>query len=327
MEVLNMPEGKTSLISDLTGLSKPLTKLIETVGNGINVATQPWQIKRNAKADAEAIDTIKESLSTLPGDVTYNGPNFSITVSGGSIEESAISRMVNTEIERQINLNNIVQKTAKLLSLKETVSSTPVNHDWWTRYQNIAQDISDDAMRDLWAQILAGEIETPNSYSYRALDFLKNISFDEAQLIQNILKYTFESGDGIYIFGGKGYLKTVNIPFAQGLILEELNLGIDELILTIAKNATLHYRISNSNNLLKITNNTDSAVKIPILKLTALGREIHKLTPPHYEYDNIIQHIRYLNHPTLEYTIIEDVSFINETRFSWLPTSEIPISL
>ena len=67
-----------------------------------------------------------------------------------------------------------------------------MDKDWFTRYFNIVQDISNEDIQDLWAKLLAGEIKQPGSFSYRTLETLKNMTTDEAELftkIRDILKH------------------------------------------------------------------------------------------------------------------------------------------
>ena len=50
-------------MGDFSGLSKPLTKLIETISIGIGKLYEPMHIKRMAKAKAFEIQTICDSIS------------------------------------------------------------------------------------------------------------------------------------------------------------------------------------------------------------------------------------------------------------------------
>ncbi|PZO24321.1 MAG: hypothetical protein DCE86_16775, partial [Flavobacteriaceae bacterium] len=54
-------------------------------------------------------------------------------------------------------------------------------------------------MQKIWSKILAGEFKSPNSFSLKTLDFLKNLSKDEATLFIQSAKCVF-SYDGIGSF-------------------------------------------------------------------------------------------------------------------------------
>lgn len=313
-----MSDTNTSLISDLAGLSKPMTKLIETVSSGMNIVTTPWQTKRNAQADAEAIKVLNESMRDVDGDITYTNANFSITVKKGSIEDAAIARVVQEEVERQVNLSTIVEKTALLLKEKTDVSPEPVEKDWLTRFKNIAQDISDEEMQFLWARILDQEIEKPHTFSYRTLDFLKNIQANEAKIIENVMKFSLQGSSEVLIFGDKNYLKTENVCFVDALLLEELGLAYGDLALTLTPNLEDYYRISHSNNYIRITNLSDNKQKIPVMKLTSLGKEVFHLISSYYSRSGIENLVKFLNlGEKVKFELIEDVEILDSGQIRW----------
>jgi uncharacterized repeat protein (TIGR03899 family) len=92
--------------------------------------------------------------------------------------ERAKERLVNQEMNRQINLEEIAEKSIKYLD--QNISEQPVDEDWRTRFFNKAQDVSDTEMQEIWAKILAGEVSHPKSVGLRTLDVISNISKDEA---------------------------------------------------------------------------------------------------------------------------------------------------
>ena len=313
-----MSDTNTSLISDLAGLSKPMTKLIETVSSGMNIVTTPWQTKRNAQADAEAIRVLNESMREVDGDITYTNANFSITVKKGSIEDTAIARVVQEEVERQVNLSRVVEKAALLLKEKTDVSPEPVEKDWLTRFKNIAQDISDEEMQFLWARILDQEIEKPHSFSYRTLDFLKNVQGNEAKIIENVMKFSLQGSSEVLIFGDKEYLKTENVCFVDALLLEELGLAYGDLALTMKPNLEDYYRISHSNNFIRITNLSDNEQMIPVMKLTSLGKEVFHLISSYYSKSSIENLVKFLDlGEKVKFELIEDVKILDNGQIQW----------
>lgn len=80
------------------------------------------------------------------------------------------------------NLQQIVNQAKTQFTEGEQVSPEPVNKDWQNRFFSIAEDISDEEMQKLWANILAGEVKRPKSFSLRTLDVLRNLSKEEAEL-------------------------------------------------------------------------------------------------------------------------------------------------
>ena len=131
---------------------KPLEKLMDVVSNAIGTLYKPRQIVREATAEAKA-----ESIKAIEQAKTQAMLN-------GDIEkvqylETINERLVAKEIKRQKNIENVVTVAGNILQTEKTVSEEPVNEDWATRFFDIAQDVSDNEMQNLWGQILAGEIK------------------------------------------------------------------------------------------------------------------------------------------------------------------------
>lgn len=53
-----MSDMKVIEVSDILGLSQPLTKLVETIARGVGIVYEPTHKKRMAKATAEEIQII-----------------------------------------------------------------------------------------------------------------------------------------------------------------------------------------------------------------------------------------------------------------------------
>ena len=60
----------------------------------------------------------------------------------------------------------------------------PVDHDWTARFFSDVQDVSSEDMQQLWARILAGEVERPGSTSIKTLGILKNLDKATASLFR-----------------------------------------------------------------------------------------------------------------------------------------------
>ena len=75
-----------------------------------------------------------------------------------------------------------------MLGDKEVVQHEP-DHDWAARFFSSVQDVSSEDMRRIWAQILAGEVETPGATSVRTLATLRNLAPSEARAFSRITRY------------------------------------------------------------------------------------------------------------------------------------------
>ena len=147
---------------DLSGLSGPAEKLIESVSSAIGVVYEPTRIRRKAKAEADAL---------------------AIRVKGKAkateIEVRAAKRLEEKELRRQKNIEAITQQA--LEALPETVSEDPIDQDWIHQFYDHCEDIGNEQMQSLWAKLLAGEVAKPGSFSLRTMALVTTLSQADAE--------------------------------------------------------------------------------------------------------------------------------------------------
>ena len=169
-----MPEG-TSLIN-LGGLSKPATVLIEKISDAIGGYFKPYQIKRAAKAEGEA-EIIKAQAQ------------IEIT----DLQRRALVRFVAEEARKQDNIETITQKA--LPQLEESSKPQDVEDDWITNFFDKCRIVSDEEMQSLWAKVLAGEANSPGTYSKRTVSLLGSLDKSDAHLFMSLCGFGWFFGD------------------------------------------------------------------------------------------------------------------------------------
>ena len=178
-------------------LVSPINKLIDCVKDACGKIYEPVHVKRMAKAEAFAINTIQGAIGSNPALAQkYNGGIIQIDNKelNGLAMRSA-ERSLYQEMLKQQNLECVVAKTYGLLDGEPDVPDEPVGQDWMSRFINSVETISDEDMQLLWAKVLAGEVKKPKSYSLRTLENLKNLSKEEALLFQDLSKYIIKKDD------------------------------------------------------------------------------------------------------------------------------------
>ncbi len=190
-----MSEG-SSLIN-FGDLSKPANMLIEKIAEGTGGLFKPWQIKRVAKAEAEAL--IYKTKAQVESD---------------DLQQRALERFANEEIRKQLNMESIVQKA--LPDIQKDAKPETMDNDWIANFFDKCRLISDEEMQSFWAKILAGETNKHGSYSKRAVNFLQTIEKKDAELFSILCSYTilvndmfhpliFHENDAIYKVNGIHY--------------------------------------------------------------------------------------------------------------------------
>jgi len=96
------------------------------------------------------------------------------------IEDRTTKRVRLNLLRKQQNIENIMQKTLSYCGKSEIGQKT--DHDWFSRYIALSEDVSNPTMQDLWAKILAGELIKPGSFSFKALQVFRDMSIYDAKL-------------------------------------------------------------------------------------------------------------------------------------------------
>ena len=161
-------------IVNVGDLSKPATVLIEKISDAVGGYFRPYQIKRVAKAEAEA-DKIK-ALAKIEID---------------EIQERALRRFVAEEARNQINIETIGSDALPLL--EENATPENVEDDWITNFFDKCRLVSDNEMQHLWSRVLAGEANSPGKFSKRTVNALSSIDIQDAQFFTNLCRFCWIS--------------------------------------------------------------------------------------------------------------------------------------
>lgn len=132
-------------------------------------------------ADAEAYAAIKQAETETQ-----------VAILNLKREAEIANYLLAKETRRLNNIKAVVSKAQNNFLKGEQVTGNPVSKDWINRFRNIVEDISDETLHEIWGHILAGEVKSPNSYSLRTLELLRNITKDEASLFTKAVSFYVE---------------------------------------------------------------------------------------------------------------------------------------
>ncbi len=156
------------------------------------------------------------------------------------VYERALLRERRRQEQRQNNLEQVLKLAHS--SCSDETAGDP-EQDWLYRFFEMAQDIHNNSMQKLWAQVLKREVTNPGSTSMKALKILKDMSPKEAQTLQRAASLACSFGgdnsrklliglkahNGIFSFGKRDTTSNLNmgsfqLPYSSLLILVELGL-------------------------------------------------------------------------------------------------------
>lgn len=256
-----MPEGTSITGLDLGKLAKPADTLIKKVSDAVGGICAPWQMKRVAKAEAEA--------ALIRADT-----ELQIT----ELKRRALHRFVEEEGRRQENIENITARA--LPHLSDDTDASKVDDDWVTNFFDKSRIVSDAEMQELWSRVLAGEANRPGSYSKRTVNFLAGLDKRDAALFQSLCRFgwivgtftplVFDGGESaVYRAAGLDFNALTHLN-SIGLI--QFNTVTGFVRTGLPRDFTVHY----CGRPLRLTleQEMDNRLEIGKVLLTQIGREL-----------------------------------------------------
>ncbi|MFC2078633.1 DUF2806 domain-containing protein [Candidatus Bipolaricaulota bacterium] len=245
---------------NLGNLSKPAEVLIEKVSSAIGGIFEPWQIKRVAKAEAEA--SLTEAKAEI--EITH-------------LHRRAMHRFIEEEASRQENMEEITKKA--LPQLAEESDPSRMEDDWVTNFFDKSRIVSDDDMQNLWARVLAGEANSPGTYSKRTVNFLGDLDKRDAELflalcgfgwsVGSFTPLIFDAHAPIYNDEGVNFSTLTHLD-SIGLIQFNPLSGFSRIALP--KTVTVSYQ--GQPLMLTLRNDEDNKLDTGKVLLTHVGREL-----------------------------------------------------
>lgn len=260
-------------LDDLAGLKEPLTKLVKVIAAGMGNLYRPLGIVREADAKAQAIRTIAAAQADAEREFDKLATERQLAALDviPAIQKRAQMRAEAEAIAQQANLERIAASSTKYI--EDEVSDEEVDPDWRTLFFKHARDISDETMREVWAQVLAGEVAKPGTYSLRTLELLRLMSRPDAETFARLCALVFEPGYVVYMSLDKFGLTFDDILRLQaaGLLQESFSLaktfghGVG-----VGKSLLVTHEIGFSAEFAR-------PIEVKALMLTRAGNELRKL--------------------------------------------------
>lgn len=281
-----------------------ILKLWETLAEkGVGGLLKPWQIMREgtaqvdlrryellamAAAEKEAaeirsgIREIKESKFLLSLTKPAAQQETGICDSPQSNVVFAARSLIADAMKKEVNVAKAIAHAE--VELKDDASAPPdkrIDEDWIYRWRDCAGQISADELQALWGKILAGELKAPGSYSFRVLDFIKNLTKDEAVLIAKISCLII---NGFVAREPKEALEAEGVTFSMLLELQELgvisgveSIGIQNSFTSQVSDRYTRLLFSHGRGLLVEHEDKDRVLSIGAYVVTSLGRQLLQL--------------------------------------------------
>jgi hypothetical protein len=197
----------------------------------------------------------------------------------------AQARYWGDEARRQQNLESIISQTPTYLaalpapdaSIPSANSENELSEDWRAKFTSYAQDVSDAEMQQVWARVLAGEIASPGSFSYRTLRTVSELEPDIAEAFQSLQSRVF-AGDSVYAplgeFSKGDNFKIMSLLLESGLTRDRVNQSQK----TLKPDEAGRYFLWGAKKAVFVrAPSGPREIVVPIIQLSRVGRELWKL--------------------------------------------------
>lgn len=202
--------------------------------------------------------------------------------------ETSLNRAYSVfEQKAKENLREIICETSRIIHEGKLNISAYTKIDWINVYFENAKNSSDTYMQNVWAKVLARELATPGSFSFKTLDVLRNMCADDFALFERLLNLQIDG----YVLGG-GFTEKY-IDWMSLLKLSELgliNLGGTTKTNEVAANGTLNVLFCDSQYAIIMKNLKEQSInaQYSVYFLTAAGKELLSITVVMHKSDYIV---------------------------------------
>lgn len=191
--------------------------------------------------------------------------------------------MAAEKLKSEINVAQAaIHAEAELASETSEPPGALPSADWVTRWRDSAEKVSEDEMQQLWGRILAGEIKQPGTYSLRALEVIRNLSKEDAELISRISNY--RSNDFIFKPEGQDFFGEKGFHFSTLLELQDLGLigGVESIGLSLQLKASPEERLNGFFAFTRYavsysSEESGKSLDVPVYTVSKMGKQIISL--------------------------------------------------
>ena len=253
------------LIVDLGALTEPATVLIEKISDAVGGIAKPYQIRRVAKAEADAGRIRTESEIEI-----------------SDLRLRAANRFVEEETRKQLNMENIVRRA--LPRLTGDAEPQRMRDDWITNFFEKSRLVSDEQMQELWSRALAGEANSSGSFSRKTINILHDMDSQAAELFRSLCGFSWNIAgeDGrvlVYLDGpddSLGIYAECGIDFQSLMDLQSLGLLNLEPGTVVQNELPLTFTAYYFGSSIEVTLATAAGMQLTIgaVALTASGRQL-----------------------------------------------------
>ena len=231
-------------------------------------------VKSSLNDHKEFKDNSFDYSQRAAGDIVNNNCDVEalVTLTAANFETSLKKAYSMFDLQTKTNLQQIIEKTEQIIQEQKPNLAGLTKLDWINIYFESAKNTSDKYMQDIWAKLLARELEYPGSFSYKTLDVLKNMSSDDFRRFEKLCTLEIEGWifqEDIHSKNGLSYIELVKLN-EYGL----LNMGLLQNTYPIKPHE--FYNLVYKSFLIRIENTSDEEISIShtVYLLSTVAKEL-----------------------------------------------------
>ncbi len=163
-------------LTKLEGLSDSVRVFVKRISDEVGAFTKPHHVRRLAKAKADAAVIEAEGKVRL-----------------SEVQERGLRRMVIEEGKRQENIEAVATKA--IPHILETAQADKIDADWLSNFFDKCRLASSGELQEVFAKLLAGETNSPQSISKRTVNALAQLDQRDALLFKKFCSFVWVFGN------------------------------------------------------------------------------------------------------------------------------------
>lgn len=272
--------GNRYNLFDLGNINKPVAGVVNNFIDKISVALGWIVTPKNIKpAIIEANKSIIEEISNRQ-DIN-------------PVERAAIVSNFKRIVKEYKNQVDIMRLAVE--HLEPNSVSEDVDNDWITFFFDKVKDVTEDYMKEIWAKILAGEFNKPNTYTKQLLHTMSIMDSSIARRFQKIRSSCFYSNPYLYSF----IYRTNGDTIKNKKKYEKLNIFINDFR-ELDSLGLIQYRFSDFHswkikkkifdygNRRIIFNTNKESIELGNVALSSVGKQLCYIVPMEYD-DRVLE--------------------------------------
>lgn len=191
-----------------------------------------------------------------------------------------VDKIIRQDIRRLENKEAVAEKAMDALehSQIEDVNEPQqgFDPDWLNQFELFAEQATSDSLREIWAQVLAGKIRKPSSFSRSTIRAIAELDFEIAKKFEAALQYRYSD---TFLFRPKELKGDQLIDFA--FLEEEGFLQSIDGFLGMDMNADVNggFNLVCGDLMLRCVTKPNQKIRATLIRITRTGQEIASILP------------------------------------------------